>query len=318
MKNTNILYDSAEKTPVVLPEMEELLPPLTEEQSSALEEDILNNGCYSPVIVNQNMVVVDGHNRKRLCEKHGIPYRMAVFEFESLLEAKQWALETQRGRRNLDKWELGKIALKLRPELEAKGRANQSAAGGDKSPEALLRNPTKALPERVNTRQQMAGSVGLSVDMMGRIMKIDRDAPKAVKKALDRKEISINQAYRIARKAKEIEEDRREEFAEAAIESIEKLRKSDAEADRRSDIAGMFCKAFEKAVLLVPSEENVGYWVACCLMDQRSIRLEIDNAEELSQTFATIAAILRKFLEEGVGFHPPKITQSANKEEQSA
>ena len=43
MKNTNILYDSAEKTPVVLPKMEELLPPLTEEQSSALEADILKN-----------------------------------------------------------------------------------------------------------------------------------------------------------------------------------------------------------------------------------------------------------------------------------
>ena len=62
----------------------------------------------------------------------------------------------------------------------------------------------------------------------------------------------------------------------------------------------------------------MGYCVACCLMDQRSIRLEIDNAEELSRTFATIAAILRKFLDEGVGFHAPKITQSANKEEQSA
>ena len=213
------------------------------------------------------------------------------------------------------KWELGKIALKLRPELEAKGRANQSAAGGDKSPEALLRNPTKALPERVNTRQQMADSVGLSADMMGRIMKIDRDAPKAVKNALDRKQISINQAYRIACKAKEIEKDRREEFAEAAIESIEKLRKSDAELDRRSNIAGMFCKAFEKAILLVPSEENVGYWVECCRMDQRSIQLDMENAEELSQTFATIAAILRKFLDEGVGFHAPKITQNANKEE---
>ena len=160
--------------------------------------------------------------------------------------------------------------------------------------------------------------MGLSADMMGRIMKIDRDAPKAVKKALDRKEISINQAYRIARKAREIEEDRREEFAEAAIQSIEELRKSDAETDRRSDIAGMFCKAFEKAVLLVPTEENVGYWVTCCLMNQRSIRLEIDNAEELSQTFATIAAILRKFLDEGVGFRAPKITQSANKEENVA
>ena len=71
MKNTNILYDSAEKTPVVLPEMEELLPPLTEEESSALEADILRNGCYTPVIVNQDMVVVDGHNRKRLCLPDG-------------------------------------------------------------------------------------------------------------------------------------------------------------------------------------------------------------------------------------------------------
>ena len=318
MRNTNIIYDSAEKTPVVLPEMEELLPPLTDEQSSALEADILRNGCYAPVIVNQDMVVVDGHNRKRLCEKNGVSYRMAVFAFEDLLEAKRWALETQRGRRNLDKWELGKIALKLKPELEAKGRANQSAAGGDKSPEALLRNPAKAVGEKVNARQQMADSVGLSADTMGRIMKIDRDAPEAVKNALDRKQISINQAYRIACKAREIAEDRREEFAEAAIESIEKLRKSDAELDRRSNIAGMFCKAFEKAILLVPSEENVGYWVECCRMDQRSIQLDMENAEELSRTFATIAAILRKFLDEGVGFHAPKITQSANREEQSA
>ena len=54
---------------------------------------------------------------------------MAVFSFEDLLEAKQWALDTQKGRRNLEKWELGKIALKLKPEVEAKARANQSAAG---------------------------------------------------------------------------------------------------------------------------------------------------------------------------------------------
>ena len=40
-----------------------------------------------------------------------------VFAFEDDLEAKQWMLDTQKGRRNLDKWELGKIALKLKPEI---------------------------------------------------------------------------------------------------------------------------------------------------------------------------------------------------------
>ena len=125
MKNTGITYTSAERSPVILPEMAELLPPLSAEQSAALEEDLLRNGCYSPVIVNEDMVIVDGHNRQALCEKHGLPYTMTVFSFEDLLEAKQWALDTQKGRRNLEKWELGKIALKLKPEIEAKARANQ-------------------------------------------------------------------------------------------------------------------------------------------------------------------------------------------------
>ena len=129
MKNTGITYTSAERSPVILPEMAELLPPLSAEQSAALEEDLLRNGCYSPIIVNEDMVIVDGHNRQSLCEKHGLPYTMAVFSFEDLLEAKQWALDTQKNRRNLEKWELGKIALKLKPEIEAKAKANMAAGG---------------------------------------------------------------------------------------------------------------------------------------------------------------------------------------------
>ena len=146
MKNTGITYTSAERSPVILPEMAELLPPLSAEQSAALEEDLLRNGCYAPIIVNEDMVIMDGHNRQALCEKHGLPYTMAVFSFEDLLEAKQWALDTQKGRRNLEKWELGKIALKLKPEIEAKARANQSAAGGDKFSEKPL---SATLPEAV-------------------------------------------------------------------------------------------------------------------------------------------------------------------------
>ena len=119
MRNTGIEYTSAERTPTILPELAELLPPLSGEQLAALEKDILQNGCYAPIIVNEDLVVVDGHNRQQICTRHDLPYKMAVFAFDDLLEAKQWALDTQKGRRNLDKWELGKIALKLRPEIEA-------------------------------------------------------------------------------------------------------------------------------------------------------------------------------------------------------
>ncbi len=125
MKNTKTEYGSDQRTPVVLPEMEELLPPLSAEQFSALENDILENGCYTPIIVNEDMIIVDGHNRFRICAKHGLPFRMLVFSFTDLMEAKRWALDTQRGRRNLSLWELGQIALKLKPELETAAKQNQ-------------------------------------------------------------------------------------------------------------------------------------------------------------------------------------------------
>ena len=153
MKNTGIIYSSTEHTPVVLPEMAELLPPLSEEQLGALETDLLKNGCYTSIIVNEDLVVIDGHNRKSLCDKHGLPYQMLVFAFDDLLEAKQWALDTQKGRRNLDKWELGKIALKLKPEIEARAKANQ---GTRTDLSATL--PESSVP--VDTRKELADSVG--------------------------------------------------------------------------------------------------------------------------------------------------------------
>ena len=153
MKNTGITYTSAERSPVILPEMAELLPPLSAEQLDALEADLIKNGCYSPIIVNEDMVIIDGHNRQALCEKHDLPYTMAVFSFEDLLEAKQWALDTQKGRRNLDKWELGKIALKLKPEIEARAKANQ---GTRTDLSATL--PESSVP--VDTRKELADLPG--------------------------------------------------------------------------------------------------------------------------------------------------------------
>ena len=156
MQNTKTEYSNSERTPVVLPEMEQLLPPLSGEQFSALERDILENGCYAPIIVNEDMVIIDGHNRFRVCEKHGLPYRMLVFSFADLLEAKQWALDTQKGRRNLDKWELGKIALKLKPEIEARARANQGTRT-----DLSVNSPKGYSP--TDTRKEMAQAVGIGI-----------------------------------------------------------------------------------------------------------------------------------------------------------
>ena len=301
MKNTGIIYSSTERTPVVLPEMAELLPPLSEEQLGALETDLLKNGCYTSIIVNEDLVVIDGHNRKSLCDKHGLPYQMLVFAFDDLLEAKQWALDTQKGRRNLDKWELGKIALKLKPELEARAKSNQSAAGGDKTDKgALLVNSPKALPP-VNTRKEMAQAVGIGDQTMGRIMQINEHAPAAVKEALDKKELSINQSYQITKQVEDLPEEQREQAAQEALDILKakkEIQEKDAEIDREGKIAGVFCKAYEKAVLLDPTEENVRIWAKCTRMTRGEMEDTVKESRELAEVFRTIADLMERLLPE--------------------
>ena len=299
MKNTGIEYNSTDRTPAVLPEMAELLAPLTQEQLEALEADLVQNGCYSPIIVNEDMVIVDGHNRQRLCEKHGIPYRMAVFSFADMLEAKQWAIDNQKGRRNLEKWELGKIALKLRPEVEARARANQSAAGGDKFGEGPLLTTLSEAISPVSTRKELADSIGIGEVTMGKVMQIDEHAPAAVREALDNKDLSINQGYSITKQVQALPEEQREEAAAQAVE-LAKAKKEiqvlDEEADRRGKIAKLFCQAFEKAVQLTPTEENVRIWVEGTRMRPDEIEDSVKEARELSDVFSTIADVLENLV----------------------
>ena len=306
MHNTGIICSSTERTPTVLPEMAELLPPLTGEQLAALEADILKNGCYSPVIVNEDMVIIDGHNRQRLCEQHGLPYQMAVFSFETMLEAKQWALDTQKGRRNLDKWELGKIALRLKSDIETRARENMSAGGGDQKSEGAKsgcvnsQNPISP----VNTTQELADAVGIGHQTMSRVMQIDEHAPTAVKEALDSGDLSINQGYNITQQVRELPEEQREEAAALAVElekAKKEIRQCDAEANRRGRIAGLFCKAFEKAVLLTPTEENVRIWTECTRMTREEIEDSVKDARELAEVFSAIAGILETLLPGGDG-----------------
>lgn len=56
-------YLSTERKPYVLDELAELLPPLIEEQRSSLGADLLSNGCYFPIVVNEDLAVVDIHSR---------------------------------------------------------------------------------------------------------------------------------------------------------------------------------------------------------------------------------------------------------------
>jgi len=129
---------------------------------------------------------------------------------------------------------------RLKPEIEARARANQSAAGGDKTNQGALLTTLSKAPPPVNTRKELADAVGIGEVTMGKVIQIDEHAPAAVREALDNKELSINQGYNITRQVRELPEVEREKAAALAVE-VEKakkeIRQSDVEADRRHKIA---------------------------------------------------------------------------------
>lgn len=319
MKNTGIEYTSEERTPTILPEMKELLPPLTDEQFSLLEANILETGCYAPIIVNEDLVIIDGHNRYMICEKHGIPYRLTVFSFEDDLEAKQWALDTQKSRRNLTINELCKIAMKLRPEIEARAKAKQQEYHGNQYESGLLATLPKVQNDSINTRKELAETVGVGQRTMGKAMKIEDDAPRVVKDAVDNGELSIHQGYNLTKEIQDMALPDEEQEA-AAKEAVEReiKRKQESKLKKISEktrIAKLFNAAFEKAVQMNPTEENVRIWVeqSGILYDQ--LDRTADDAERISETFEIIADIIRKKIKPTDWRYSNEETESEDSEE---
>lgn len=84
------------------PEFADKIPPLTPEEFERLEANILSEGeVLSPLIV-WNNVIIDGHNRFRILQKHPeIPYALHPKDFADRFEAIIWICRNQLGRRNL-------------------------------------------------------------------------------------------------------------------------------------------------------------------------------------------------------------------------
>lgn len=84
------------------PEFENMIPELTDDELSQLEENILAEGRIVNPIVVWNGVIVDGHNRYKITQKHPhIQFTVHEKEFESEQEAQIWICSNQLGRRNL-------------------------------------------------------------------------------------------------------------------------------------------------------------------------------------------------------------------------
>lgn len=76
----------------------------------------------------------------------------------------------------------------------------------------------------------------------------------------------------------------------AAVREIDRI---DAETDRRGKVASLFCKAYERAVLLTPTSENIRCWIEGIRMRPTEIEDAAREPYELVQVFQTIGDVLR-------------------------
>ena len=82
-------------------EFKELIPPLKPEEYEQLEKNILEEGIRD-AIVTWDSIILDGHNRYKIAQEHDLPFVEMPMTFADRNEAKDWMIDNQLGRRNLE------------------------------------------------------------------------------------------------------------------------------------------------------------------------------------------------------------------------
>ena len=91
-------------------EFKALIPPLSPEEKEQLEKNILAEGCRDALVVWRGVpglngetadILLDGHNRLDICQKHGITFKTIGVDLPSREAASDWIDKNQLGRRNL-------------------------------------------------------------------------------------------------------------------------------------------------------------------------------------------------------------------------
>ncbi|MBV8503271.1 MAG: plasmid replication/partition related protein [Paucibacter sp.] len=191
---------------VVDEELKAYIAPLTTEEHDALERSILAEGCRDALVLWGN-VLVDGHNRYGICQKHGLPFQTVQnARFASMEDVHLWMIDQHLGRRSVSDYQRGVLALRKR-EIMANRRHNARAAvqtSSDLSPAVDATEVPPATPPRLpetdslSTREALARAARLSPSQVVMIEKIQKQAAPELVEAVTAGTITINAAAAVA------------------------------------------------------------------------------------------------------------------------
>ncbi|MBA4265783.1 MAG: plasmid replication/partition related protein [Comamonadaceae bacterium] len=186
------------------------IEPLTADEHEALERSLLAEGCRDALVL-WGDVLVDGHNRYGICQKHGLPFNTVQNpKLKTLEDVHLWMIDQHLGRRSVSDYQRGVLALRKR-EIVAERRARAQALANEARPvdegaqtednEAMLHEAAKAAvlePKPLQSREDIARAARLSSSQVGMIEKIQKQAAPEVVAALKAGELSLNAAAVVA------------------------------------------------------------------------------------------------------------------------
>lgn len=182
---------------LVNPDYEKMMPKMTDQEYDELKKSIQAEGQHYPIVVNENLEILDGHHRFRACVELGIEPDFEVRKFEDKLLEKKFVIESNLVRRHLNNFQLVELAVPLLEIEKELGRKRQMDGGKIGRRIQLGVAPNDALPElkKRKSTAAVAKKVGLSTRTLERGKKILQKATEEDKKQLRRGEKSISRVY---------------------------------------------------------------------------------------------------------------------------
>jgi ParB-like chromosome segregation protein Spo0J len=178
------------------PEYEKLLPKMSEEEFTELKASIQTEGQHYPIIVNENLEVLDGHHRYRACTELGIEPDFEVKRFEDKLLEKKFVIEANLRRRHLNNFQLVELAVPLLEIEKALAKKRQAKGGKEGRNMQLGLAPDDAEPEfKAKATEAVAKKAGVSTRTFERGKKILEKASEDDKQKLREGKASIAKVY---------------------------------------------------------------------------------------------------------------------------
>ena len=184
------------------PEYDKLLPKMSEEEFVELKKSIESEGQHYPIIVNEDLEVLDGHHRYRACLELGIEPDFEVRKFDDKLLEKKFVIEANLRRRHLNNFQLVELAVPLLEIEKALAKKRQSKGGkngrdaqlGLASEDADAEFPPE-LETKAKATEVVAKKAGVSARTIERGKKIMEEASEDEKQKLREGKTSISKVY---------------------------------------------------------------------------------------------------------------------------